>query len=191
MTSILKADTIQDAAGNNIINEAGDVITIGASGDTINIAGTVGTGFSANTPYFEAYISANQTLADATDTKLNFNTETFDSGGMYDTTNFRFLPTTAGKYLIYFQVTYNAGGVDKFHSCETQVRKNGSIHKKYYFDDYDNYMSYAKCTTGSTIIDFNGSSDYVEMYGNFNVTSSTGQVESGSYSTFGGYKLIT
>ena len=38
MTSILKADTIQDAAGNNIINEAGDVITIGASGDTINIA---------------------------------------------------------------------------------------------------------------------------------------------------------
>jgi hypothetical protein len=37
MTSILKADTIQDAAGNNIINEAGDVITIGASGDTVNI----------------------------------------------------------------------------------------------------------------------------------------------------------
>ena len=37
MTSILKADTIQDAAGNNIINEAGDVITIGASGDTITI----------------------------------------------------------------------------------------------------------------------------------------------------------
>jgi len=38
MTSILKADTIQDAAGNNIINEAGDTITIGGSGDTINVA---------------------------------------------------------------------------------------------------------------------------------------------------------
>ena len=38
MASIIKVDDVQDAAGNNIINEAGDVITIGASGDTINIA---------------------------------------------------------------------------------------------------------------------------------------------------------
>ena len=37
MTSILKADTIQDAAGNNIINESSNTITIGASGDTISI----------------------------------------------------------------------------------------------------------------------------------------------------------
>jgi hypothetical protein len=35
MTSILKVDTIQDTAGNNIINESGDTITIGASGDVI------------------------------------------------------------------------------------------------------------------------------------------------------------
>jgi hypothetical protein len=37
MTSILKVDTIQDQSGNNIINESGDTITIGASGDTITI----------------------------------------------------------------------------------------------------------------------------------------------------------
>jgi hypothetical protein len=37
MTSILKVDTIQDTAGNNIINESSDTITIGASGDTITI----------------------------------------------------------------------------------------------------------------------------------------------------------
>jgi hypothetical protein len=35
MTSILKVDTIQDQAGNNIINESSDTITIGASGDTV------------------------------------------------------------------------------------------------------------------------------------------------------------
>ena len=52
MTSILKADTIQDAAGNNIINENANTINIGASGDTVNIPsgatfnvnGTAGTG---------------------------------------------------------------------------------------------------------------------------------------------------
>ena len=37
MTSILKADTIQDSSGNNIINENSNTITIGASGDTITI----------------------------------------------------------------------------------------------------------------------------------------------------------
>ena len=38
MTAILKVDTIQDTAGNNIINESSDTITIGASGDTVNLA---------------------------------------------------------------------------------------------------------------------------------------------------------
>jgi hypothetical protein len=38
MASILKVDTIQDQSGNNIINESADTITIGASGDTVNVA---------------------------------------------------------------------------------------------------------------------------------------------------------
>ena len=41
MSSIIKVDTIQDQDGNNIINESGDTITIGASGDTINVVGTL------------------------------------------------------------------------------------------------------------------------------------------------------
>jgi len=38
MTAILKVDTIQDTAGNNIINESSDTITIGKSGDAVNLA---------------------------------------------------------------------------------------------------------------------------------------------------------
>jgi hypothetical protein len=44
MTSILKVDTIQDTAGNNIINESSDTITIGASGDTVTTSANVGIG---------------------------------------------------------------------------------------------------------------------------------------------------
>ena len=44
MSSILKVDTIQDQSGNNIINESADTITIGASGDTVNIVGTLQNG---------------------------------------------------------------------------------------------------------------------------------------------------
>ena len=41
MTAILKVDTIQDTSGNNIINENANTITIGKSGDTTNIVGTL------------------------------------------------------------------------------------------------------------------------------------------------------
>ena len=44
MASILKVDTIQDQSGNNIINESADTITIGASGDTVNIVGRLQNG---------------------------------------------------------------------------------------------------------------------------------------------------
>ena len=81
MTSILKVDTIQDADGNNIINESGNTITIGASGDTITIpsgatitnSGTA-TGFGGTTaPYVSVYRSGDQNLTDATHTKIQFN----------------------------------------------------------------------------------------------------------------------
>ena len=38
MTAILKVDEIQDTSGNNIINENAGTITIGKSGDTVNLA---------------------------------------------------------------------------------------------------------------------------------------------------------
>tara|TARA_R110000823_G_scaffold200101_1_gene331143 strand:- start:157 stop:699 length:543 start_codon:yes stop_codon:yes gene_type:complete len=45
MTAILKVDTIQDTAGNNIINENANTITIGKSGDTVNLASGATAGF--------------------------------------------------------------------------------------------------------------------------------------------------
>ena len=46
MTAILKVDTIQDTSGNNIINENAGTITIGKSGDTVNLAsGATAAGF--------------------------------------------------------------------------------------------------------------------------------------------------
>jgi len=38
MTAILKVDEIQDTSGNNIINENAGTVTIGKSGDTVNLA---------------------------------------------------------------------------------------------------------------------------------------------------------
>ena len=67
MTSILKADNIQDADGNNIINENSNTITIGASGDTTNIIGTLQNNGAAvggaNTPAFQATLSSSQSIS--------------------------------------------------------------------------------------------------------------------------------
>jgi hypothetical protein len=53
MSSILKVDTIQDQSGNNIINESADTITIGASGDNVNV-GTGATVDSSNNLKFNS-----------------------------------------------------------------------------------------------------------------------------------------
>ena len=61
MTSILKVDELQDTSGNLIIKEDSNTITIGASGDTTNIIGTLqnnGVVGETNTPAFEAYLGS-------------------------------------------------------------------------------------------------------------------------------------
>jgi hypothetical protein len=73
MTSILKVDTIQDTAGNNIINESGDTITIGASGDTVNVVGTLqnnGSGVGGLTNAQGFYASSGQAISSGTHTAL-------------------------------------------------------------------------------------------------------------------------
>ena len=46
MTAILKVDEIQDTSGNLIIKEDSNTITVGASGDTIALAGSTVTGIT-------------------------------------------------------------------------------------------------------------------------------------------------
>ena len=82
MTSILKVDTIQDTAGNNIINESGDTITIGASGDTVNVVGTLqnnGSGVIQGITEADQWrLTANLT---GTDAVISTNLERIDTAG--------------------------------------------------------------------------------------------------------------
>ena len=144
-----------------------------------------------NTPAFQAYASAQSGISDNTATKVDFDTELFDTDSCYDTSNKRFTPDVAGKYYIYAVINFDAQGIDKFHSGMTSIYKNGSYYKHAYFDEYDNYLSYAKSPFVGAAIDFNGSSDYVEVYATFNITSGTNhRLTGGAYSSFGGFKII-
>ena len=180
MTSILKADTIQDAAGNNIINENANTITIGASGDTIDIpsgatldaAGVTITGALASTPSFFAYLASDQAASDASWTKITVDTELYDTGGCYDnSSNYRFTPTTAGKYNVVYGITFNPFAADDVSQAYLGIYKNGTLHIQPSVA-FGSHPLTSYTITGSQILDFNGSSDYIELYGYFNFVNS-------------------
>jgi hypothetical protein len=120
MTSILKVDTIQDTAGNNIINESGDTITIGASGDTVNVVGTLqnnGSGVIQGITMADQWrlsadtsVSATQSITTNWEKADNTNAG-FIGSGMTESSGVFTFPST-GIYLINFQFTTesSAGG---------------------------------------------------------------------------------
>ena len=191
MTAILKVDTIQDTSVNNIINESSDTITIGASGDTTNIIGTLQNNGAAvggtNTPAFAA-TQANTGFTAGGDSKIAYATEIFDTDNCYDnSTNYRFTPTTAGKYFVYANIAFNADTAYARH--QIKIYKNGSNIARSqlrlttsYFENADTnaVINYA--------VDMNGTSDYLEIYG---FLDQNGQTENASgYGVFGAYRII-
>ncbi len=96
-------------------------LTLGAAGDTINIAGTPGTGFpvaATNAPAFEYQLASGQTTPDATWATIQFASQIYDTDGsggtVYDTSTYTFTVPSgqAGKYFIYCGVVIlaTAGG---------------------------------------------------------------------------------
>jgi len=150
----------------------------------------------ANTPAFEAYLSADQSVSDATNTKVAYNVEHFDTDNAYDnSTNYRFTPQTSGKYFVYANVNCYAGD-SNLKKAKAYIYKNGSAIKVIQFNFSNNYARQMH-TMVSSVIDMNGSSDYIEIFGQVDSNSGSGQLFGGNTSAgqdrafFGAYKLIT
>ena len=177
MASIIKANQLQDFGGNSIITSDG--------------AGNLTTQ-KTNYPAFEAKMSADQTLSDDTVTKVNFNTEVFDTAGNYDhSSNYRFTPTTAGKYYVYSTVRCNSSSNSTVAQIDVIIYKNGSAYSSSGINFSTNYGN-EQSPTVTNVIDFNGSSDFVEIYVRNNVTSGTPKVQADTFTssaTFGAYRL--
>ena len=193
----LTSDDVADGIITSAKIANGTIATADIADGAVTSVKTTGVG-GANTPAFEAFLSANVTLNDATDTKIQFNTEVFDSDGCYDnTTNYRFTPTTAGKYLIYAKVAFD-DGPGNVESVFVDIYKNGSNLSRSFinFDTSTTDDGEGASPSQSIIVDMNGSTDYVEVFVNANhISGSNTIVAQGStteYNTvFGGFKLIT
>ena len=143
MTSILKADEIQDSSGNLIIKEVANAITIGASGDTISIpagatianSGTA-TGFGGITMVDQWRLSASYNGSDGTITanweRSDYqNQGSFGSISMSESSGVFSFPST-GFYRVDFIAGISFGNVaDNQANMFTEVTLNDSAYSNY------------------------------------------------------------
>lgn len=180
MSKIL-VDTIDTRSGTSNI-------TIGSSNAsqiTLKSGATL-TNFPANTPAFHATMSGNQDLPNNTATKVDFDTEVFDTDSDYDTTNKRFLPTVSGKYFITFSMSLSSGA--SIGGVEVKLRKNGT--DVYITEQAHYYGNAAQTYVISGIISCNGSSDYIEAFAEQDRGSTAPIQGTTTQSFFQGFKLI-
>jgi len=145
-------------------------------------------------PAFEAYMSSNQTgITDVTETKVQLDTEVFDTDNCYDnSTNYRFTPTVAGKYYVYGKVHVD-DAAGNMRNAQTWIYKNGSGYtfSVVNFHSGDTTDGEAASPNVSAVIDMNGTSDYVELYGVADLVSGTGNFlgNANRPTTFGAYRI--
>ena len=202
--SKLETITIDTPSGSNTMQIGSTntaTINLGVSGDTINVpagvtianAGTA-TGFGGTmTPAFEAKLASDMNVTDNAQTKVTCGTEVYDTDNAYDnSSNYRFTPQTAGKYYVYGGVG-SITDTSKLKESRAMIYKNGSRYRTSTSDPRDNY-GYHYNNYVAAVVDMNGSSDYVELYGLTNKEGGTDckitkSHEDSTY--FGAYRILT
>ena len=156
---------------------------------------TFATAGGDNTPAFSAYMSSGQSLTDNTDTKVDFDTEDFDTDNAFDTTNKRFTVPSGkgGKYFFYTRVRFFQGSLSQYM---IGFRVNGSEAGKNYIYSGDQgtsiYSSIQYRSYDVSAIETLSAGDYVEVYVKADSTAGASTtLNSGTLqSEFSGYKLI-
>jgi hypothetical protein len=184
----LTSSDLQD----NIITSAkivdGTIATADISDGAVTSVKTTGVG-GVNTPAFFAYLSTSGvSSADSATTKIPFNTEDYDSDNCYDnSTNYRFTPTTAGKYFVFASLRFDSSA--DWDGFEFYMKKNGTN-----IADIVGRNEYFFMGNLNVIVDMNGTTDYLECYGR-QTSGSTLDFSADTSGTrrlckFGAYRII-
>jgi len=128
---------------------------------------------SGNMPAFSAYNGSAQALTAGT-SKVQYNTEVFDTANCYDpTTNYRFTPNVAGYYFV--SLTVATASVT---NIQATIYKNGSAYA------WGNFITSSNWSNSSSLIYLNGTTDYVEGYCYVGIGVNTLGVSTAQFSGF-------
>ena len=195
-TASLQANAVTGAKLNTDVISAQTALT-SAPADTdellISDAGTikridVSLVGGKNTPAFAA-TQANTGFSASSDSKIAYATEIFDTDNCYDnSTNYRFTPTTAGKYFVFANIAFDSDSAYARH--QIKIYKNGSHHARSQTKLTGNYFANSDTALNiHYVVDMNGSSDYLEIYGFLDQNGAT--QNTAGYGVFGAYRIIT
>ena len=149
------------ASGSTIEQNGSTILTVDGSGNI-----TPSNSMYPKVPAFRAYLNADQSITSATITKVQFDSESFDTTSDYDnSTNYRYTPSVAGYYLVTTNMRSEGSSLTLFG---VYIYKNGSV---YVLSNLDATSSSTAHLTGSALVYMNGSSDYLEIYGRIDGTS--------------------
>jgi hypothetical protein len=186
--SKLETNTIDNISGSS-------TLTIGDS-NTSTIAlksGATLTNFPDNTSAFMAKLSADQTsVSDDTFTKVQFDSEEFDTDNAYDnSTNYRFTVPSgkAGKYFFTYSVDVDSEANSNLDSATTQLKVNNA--SEYAPEYFFAANPPRRIPVHSSALINLSVGDYVEVFCRIEATDASGGRFKTSASFFGGYKLIT
>ena len=175
--------TLKFPSGNVTAGKVLKVDSVSGSGTTGIGTLTFGEAGGDLTPSWNARLSSTQSFAGDTNTKINFDTELWDTDSAYDTSNKRFTVPSGegGKYMYYITLTHTYASDRKI---TLKLYKNGSgVHQA---DRQTN-------SKGFTLVNFIDLSagDYIEAYYYLHENPVSGVIQSGTdYSFFGGFKLL-
>ena len=117
-------------------------------------------GGSSGPAFFAKRTGSQQSLSSSVATKLQYNSEDFDTDNCYDsTTNYRFTPNKAGYYQFNCGALMTGGSMT---AAEVTFRKNNTAFASGSFSAPTSGYNGAVC---SAIVYLNGSTDYVEVFG--------------------------
>jgi hypothetical protein len=157
-----------------------NTITLPAAAGTVMVSG--------NMPAFSAYASQNQSVTSATFTKVTLDVEEFDTNSNFASS--RFTPTVAGYYQISGSVQISVSALYSVRGLAS-IYKNGSEFKRGGYQ-WPNTGGSTSTYQVSSLVYFNGSTDYVELWG-FNESGNSPKFDgsSGSACYFSGSLVRT
>ena len=177
-------------------NSAGEILLSDGSAASLtqipaaNIVGVCTSGLTktggfggTNTPAFSVYRNGTQAIANNTATKVQYNTENFDTDNTFDSsTNYRYTPAFSGKSFLVGSIRLY--GTDDFNNYTLEIHKNGTAILR----QQNSHWHYESALVSGIVT--HDTNDYFEVF----VMQQSGSslvVMSGSPITyFMGYKLI-